>query len=64
MIAYKEHSWNDNVLEMEHRWVISRDLEEVRPEGSVCGYERDDRKILAGLEMVCTLIIDAGIPGV
>lgn len=44
--------------------MISRDLEGVRPEGSVCGYERDDRKILAGLEMVCTLIIDAGIPGV
>lgn len=44
--------------------MISRDLEGVRPEGSVCGYERDDRRILAGLEMVCTLTVDAGVPGV
>lgn len=44
--------------------MVSRDLEGVRPEGRVCGYERDNRKILAGLEMVCSLTVDAGVPHV
>lgn len=44
--------------------MVSRDVEGVRPEESVCGYERDNRKVLAGLETVCTLTVDAGIPGV
>ena len=44
--------------------MASRDLEGVRPEGSVCGYERDGRRILAWPEMVCILTVDACAPGV
>ena len=37
--------------------MVAGDLEGMGPEGSVCGYERDSRRVLVGMEMFCILTV-------